>query len=225
MIFSKSLWIVITLDGIDGAICSALIPNPENNAFLTVFGPERVTGDYSSMYNPLSPEGLPKPEDQSNFATLYRKLESLVNSGKIDGPYVEDHPAMYMRFQYIKAEISPTEMLSFLEKQGIKIVVKKVTHRGNNAEVEQAKKDFSKWIDKDTIFDQHPEFEEKQEIKEWKKSMAGAEKADKKIQRSIMFPILTLLLGLLLYGAFSINWLVGTAFAAFLGFVWWWIRH
>lgn len=224
MIFHKGLWIPIDLDGIVGVIGKTL----SDEAFLIVTGPERTPGDVYSRYHSLGPEGLPKEDDKSVFACLYRKLDSLVQSEKIRGPYGENHPAVYARFQYFHSG-SLVGFLAMLDESGIVIRVRKLPHSGDDAEFEQARKDLNRWIDTNTTFDPNPKIEEarkqEDERKERKARMERAERLDRKFRWFVLFPILLVILTGILWGAFTLHWTVGIVASLFFGFVWWWTRH
>lgn len=224
MILNKGLWISISLDGNSAAISRTY----NNKAFLTLFGPERVAGDVYSRYHPLDAGGLPKTDDQSAFALLYRKMETLVQNEGLKGPHGENHPAVFSRFEYVR-EGSPQELLELLERAGIAVKVEKVNHKGDDAEVEQAKQDFSRWIHEDTTFDPNPKIEEarkyQEELAEHKRRIVAAEKWDNKFRRFVLFPILFIILGLGLWGVFSVHWILGLVAVLLIGFIWWWVGH
>lgn len=225
MILNKGLWISISLDGIQASISRTL----KDNAFLTVYSPERVPGDVYSKYGPpVYEECLPKPEDQNDFAVLYRKLDTLVKNKELKGPYGEDHSAVFSRFEYVR-EGSPQELLELIEAMGVVVRIEQMDHNGDDAEVEQAKEDFARWMHDSTTFKPNPkiaEAEERERQKEyWRVQYEKAERWDKKFRRFVLFPILTAILGGILWGAFSLHWILGLAVASFLAFAWWWIRH
>ena len=224
MILHKGLWILINLDGIDGVISRTY----KGDAFLTVIGPERTLGDVYSRYHCLGPEGLPTDNDTSNFAFLYRKIESLACDEDLMGPGGENHPAVYMRFEYIY-EGSPAQLLTLLEKAHVVIRIRKIPHSGDDAEVAQARQDFEHWINTDTEFDPNPEIEEsrkkEQEERNRKIRMEEAERWDKKFRLFVLFPILFAIIGGILMGAFSLHWSAGIATLLLMGFAWWRIQH
>lgn len=225
MILNKGLWISISLDGIQASISRTA----NDSAFLTVYSPELVPGDVYSKYGPpCYVEGLPKPEDQNDFAVLYRKLDALVKNKGLKGPYGEDHPAVFSRFEYIR-EGSPQELLELIETMGVVVRVGQMDHKGDDAEVEQAKEDFARWMHDSTTFKPNPkiaEAEERERRKEENRiAMEKAERWDKKFRRFVLFPVLTAILGGILWGAFSLHWFVGVIAVLFIGFAWWWIRR
>lgn len=223
MFLNKGLWILIDLDGIGGAISQTY----EGNALLTIFGPERTPGSkVSNQYHCLGPEGLPTNDDTSAFALLYRKVDSLVHSEKIKGPYGEDHPAVYARFRYIYRG-PPAELAALLEEIGVFVKVRKVPHKGDDAKVEQAKQDFGRWIDASTEFDPNPKIEDarkrEEERKKQKARMKQAEQWDQKFRCFVLFPSIFAILAVVLWGAFSLHWFVGITAILFTGFAWWWV--
>lgn len=224
MLLNKGLWISISLDGNPATISRTL----NNKAFLTIYGPERVAGDVYSRYHPLGPEGLPKPDDQSAFAFLYRKLETLVQNEGLLGPHGEDHPLVYNRFEYVR-EGTPQELLELLEKMGTAIRVEKMDHQGDDAEVEQAKQDFGRWLHEGTTYAPNPKVEEarkyQEQLEEHRRRMAVAEIQDNRFRRFVLFPILFAVIAVVLWGAFSLHWVLGTVAVLFIGFIWWWVRN
>lgn len=151
MILARVL-VTLTLDGIVAGIARLY----NGKSYLSLIGPERVQGDPHSRYNPFMDGGTPAPEDESSFALLYRKMQTIGPKIGLEGPYGEDdHPLLYNRFSYTHWH-SPKELLEFLQKEGIQIRVIQVVHGGDDAEVVQARIDFAKWIDEDTVFDPHP---------------------------------------------------------------------
>jgi hypothetical protein len=125
---------------------------------LTVIGPEQFPGDVWGRYNPITPEGQPGSDDESPFAILHRRLESIVRSRQLKGPYGDNHPAVYAWFQYL-GEFTPAELLTLLSRNEISVKIRKVPHNGDEAEVLQIKKDFGLWIDDKTVFSPNPNIE------------------------------------------------------------------
>lgn len=219
MILRRGLWIYINLDGIDGAAGETL----DGKTSLTVIGSKRTSGD---RYNPIEVGGLPKDNEQSPFAILYRKIESLVQSGKIDGPFGEDHPSFYARFEYTCDE-SPVELVTLLEANGIAIRIEKIPHRGDDPEVEQARKDFARWIDSGTEFEPNPKIEETRELEKTKKDFEGrmdrAERLDRKIKWLLPLPVLICIF-FVLREAFLFHHAVGILASILMAFFICWIQ-
>lgn len=152
MTLTKGIWVALTLDGITAGI--ARLHNGKSH--LSLIGPERVQGDPHSRYNPFMDGGTPAAEDKSSFALLYHKIQTIGPKIGLEGPYGEDdHPLLYNRFSYTHWH-SPKELLEFLQKEGIRIRIVNVGHKGDDAEVAQARIDFARWINEETVFDPHP---------------------------------------------------------------------
>lgn len=205
---------------------------------LTIIGPERIHRDVYSAYNPLSEDGLPDKNDQSTFATLFRKLDILVHNEELMGPYGEDHPAVFRRFQYVGRMTDPKTLLMALAQKGFVIKItricrkKDLTEVGKDREdelVENAKKQFAEWIRKDTIIDQR-EPDPMKQIRERiensflnRKKVFGVSLGDL-LDRVFQIIILLAVVGVC-FGAFLFHWITGIVVFLFTCFAWWWIRH
>ncbi|HEY9480677.1 MAG TPA: hypothetical protein VIR98_00390 [Candidatus Paceibacterota bacterium] len=204
MFINFGLWNLIKLDGIEGALSKT----HKGTAFLVIFGPERVAKDPYSAYSPvLSPvlkNGLPDQNDQSEFAILYRKLESFVHAGTIVGPRGEDHPAVFRRFIYTAADQSPAELLSMLEASGIQVLVKRIDHQGDQAEVVHETESLKRWIDENTEFAPDPKVvkakQDAQQHEDWQVAVEKAKRMNDILRRFVFYPVLgTVLLALYRY--------------------------
>lgn len=118
--------------------------------------------------------------------------------------------------------------MALLEANDITLRVTKIPHRGDDSEVEQAGKDFARWIDSDTEFEPNPKIEEARELKkvreEFGTRMDRAERLDRKIGWLFLLPILIFIF-FVLREAFLFHWGAGIFTCMLIMFFWWWIRN
>lgn len=225
MILEKGPRIIVDLNGIQGTIGQTM----GGKAFVIVCGPERMPGNPNSRYHPFGAEGLPRDADQSAFARLYRTLDILVGFDEIEGPFGDDRPT-YAVFRYFYVG-SPAELVAFLENRRIYVKVRRIQHSGDDTEFEQAKKDFSHWIDFDTVFDPNPKIEESRKQKEMQDKfdadMERADRWDRNFKRYALIPVALSLIGVILWLASSLHLSAGIATTALVIWLAWkiWFRH
>lgn len=123
--FAADPWIEITLNGVNAAISHPLL---KGTGHLTVCAPSERRDD-GTYYSAVVEEYLPNEQDDSAFAKLYRTIQVFADSGVLKGPWGEDHPLIYNRFEYMSLTLSPKEILSQLEYAGVSIEVKSVFYR------------------------------------------------------------------------------------------------
>jgi len=230
MILNEGLWISITVDGIEGNISRTY----KKHAFLVLYGPEREKGNPWSAYSLFG--GLPAEDDNSPFAILFRKLNSISKGIGLEGPYGENHGAVFRRFEYVCSE-TPAELLRRLSEHGIVIKVTKMDHCGDDAEVETAVKDFNQWIDSDTIFEPNPKIEEvrKKDIDKvyWDARFKEAERKDNLLRKFALFLAMILVPSSIGYCALTSHWWIALAivvcpiliYACYIYFMLWFARH
>ncbi len=221
MFITEGLWINLTVGGVS-CVLSQLCGG--KTLFIIFVGSEQKTGDVYSRYYRTLRDGFPKEDDQSNFALLYREVESLVRSKKLEGPYGEDHPRVFMRFNYV-SEFSQVELLNLLEEAGFSVKIQNIPHKGDDSEYEQAKQDFARWIDSETNLQSNPKVEEKRQkkINDELREKRGkkADIIDKRLQRFVYIPLFFLII----FGVFSWNRVAGSLFLSFSIFSWFWLRR
>ena len=223
MIINKGLWTSITLDGIEASISQTCV---KSLAFLTLFGPEREAGNPWSAYTIFG--GLPKDDDNSAFAVLYRKLDKIAKEIGLDGPHGENHPAVFRRFEYFHTE-TPEKLLGMLADCGIVIKITKIDHGGNDAEVEAVKKAFGRWITADTVLKPNPKIEEERKHAEWRanfnKEYEEMRRKDKIFEKRVLLPILFVVNVAIIWWTFPHHWITGGSIVFFIDFAYWWVRH
>lgn len=222
MLVHKGLWISISLDGIPGAI----IEDYRGNAVLIVQAPERVLGVLGNRYTPLLKSGIPTPDDNSVFALLYRKLETLVEKGYLIGPLAEeDHPAVYNRFLYTR-ESSRQEVLTLAANADVVVKVREIPHTGDEDEIKQAKHDFGPWIKVDTVFAPNPYVVQAEESARAQKKLEDAVSTYNRRWHAVtrfLSPLLMAAFAALLWWAYRIHWGVGLSVETVSVSIWFWL--
>ena len=228
MILNKGLWILVNIDGIDGALSQTY----KGQTYLTLVGPEREVGNPWSAYTPF--DKPPGDDDTSSFANVYRKLGTLVKEQKIEGPFAEEnHPAVFRRFLWFSGD-TPTKLLETLMQHGIVARVREIPHKGDDAEVAEAVTIFKPWMDSNTVVKPNPKIEEdrkrKEEAEIWKKRHEEAERKDNLLRKYVYLPVLVLVVLAAGYCAITSHWWLALAILLlpvfiYIGFVIWIMRR
>lgn len=221
MIINSGLWNSITLDGIEASISQTY----RGHAFLTIYGPEREPGNPWSAYTLFG--GLPKDDDSAPFAVLYRKLEVIKNDVGMKGPHGENHPAVFRRFEYLHTE-PPEMLLASLAERGIVVKVTKLDHKGNNAEVEVAKRQYAAWIDKNTVIKPNPKIEDMRQRAE--REAYCVERQDDKLRKFVYIPLFIVIIAAVIACLVTGHWAIAIAvvlclIGLYTGFVLWTLWH
>lgn len=165
MYFTGLPFINVTMNGVAAMVAPA---SGKEFAHLSVFAPlhREDGGDYYAF----SQKSHPQEDDQSDFAKLYRLLRGVVVDGNIRGPFGEDHPAVYYRFEYppSAAELTIRKLLEVLVAAGITVVVTRISFSRENHTLlrmklseyeahtaslkEQARMMVGPWMDEKTEF-------------------------------------------------------------------------
>ncbi len=218
MIIHKGLCVVVCCDGVD----SLLTQDHTDITYLTVTAPS------------YSPYGvLPDDSDKGLFAQVFRHLNGLVQQGKLQGPFgTENHPLVSRQFNWLYSG-SFLSLLRLLTDNGIQVTVREISHRGDEAEVNEVVRTLSPWINRDTIVMPNPQVEELRKKREdeefWNDCEAKAERQDFILRRCI-YPILLFLLVCLAVCAFTAHWWIAlaTLFTIILivtGLIYWILRN
>lgn len=216
MYINKGLWNQIEVEGFN----AALGINFDGKTHFLVVGPGLEDGNPHSAYSPLD-EGVPQEGDTSKFANLLRVLQKLVEEGFLDGPFGEDHPAVFRRFNYFTKHL-PEELLERITMANFSVKITKIDHKGDQEEVDSFVKAITKWIDTETTFKRNPievEVEKKaKENKEWQIRYKKAEKADNILRRFVFYPILLIAIVAIWSAVFPVHWLLGSLGIGFCSF-------
>lgn len=209
MILNKGLWILVSIDGINGALSQTF----NGKTYLTIVGPEREAGNPWSAYTPF--DKPPGDDDTSSFANVYRKLKALVTDQKLEGPFAhENHPVVFRQFLWFSGE-SPMALMETLTQHGIEAKVREIQHKGDDIEVAEAVAVFKPWMDNDTVVKPNPKIEEERKRKEeaevWKKRYAEAERQDNLLRKYVYLPFLVLVVIGAGYCAFTSHWWIALA--------------
>lgn len=209
MILNKGLWILVSIDGINGALSQTF----NGETYLTIVGPEREAGNLWSVYTPF--DKPPGDDDTSSFANVYRKLKALVTEQKLEGPFAhEDHPAVFRQFIWFSGE-TPAGLMETLTQHGIEAKVREIPHKGDDAEVAEAIAVFKPWMDDDTIVKPNPKIEDgrkrEEEAEIRKKSIAEAERKDNLFRKYVHLSFLVLVVICAVYCALTSHWWIALA--------------
>jgi hypothetical protein len=208
MILHFGIVIIVNIDGQDASLRGT------ENTLLTLIGPRRIEDDPWSTYSPFG--RLPEDGDNSQFAQLYRKLATLKEQG-LDGPFGNEPHPMVER-QFIWTHKKPAhEAMQILSDNSFEVKVIHITHKGDDAAVEEAKAAFAPWITTETVIDPNPKIEKdrinKERLEEWEKRSEIAAAGDRRIWRYVYLPIIVLCLASITYAiAHSHWWTAGAIF-------------
>jgi len=235
MILVKGLYIGISINTVPGFIAEKTMDS-RAKTLLELIAPRTNSSDVYSCYNLF--DHVPTEDDKSKFAEVYRGLQKLVEKGELEGPYAEDHPAVFNRFEYVDRKRYPGDLLVALQSSGFAIKItricrhKNLTEDGKDKEdllVEEAKNQLAEWIGDDIIIDQREPDPIKQIMLQKenyfinRKKVFGVSLGDL-LDRIFQLSIVFIVAGICIY-TFSFHWIAGIFVSLFIiGFVWW-TRH
>lgn len=169
VLYGRPIRIVIN-DEVRGFLMDWDIKEPESNLYLDLI-------PLGTQFSPLGQESLPSPDDPHPFARVYHTLQGLVASGVLKGPFGEDHPAFWQRFDYqVSQRMRPSDFIRILEGVGLRVKAayvpkdpSKLTHEGAEQERQAAERlnaDIAPWFDQ-ALYDQEkiPQKEKSEEKK------------------------------------------------------------
>jgi len=157
MIFTGDIPLGISINGIPGFIAKM---SGGSKIWFQLLAPQTDPDDIGSCYN-LSTH-IPTEDDQSPFAVLYRYLKNSVAAGELEGPYGQDHPLMFNKFDYLSRVKSIKALLTALEEAGFSVKVTRLCRTSmipeaakdkEDIEIDALRVEFSEWIDENTKTD------------------------------------------------------------------------
>ena len=151
VMFGRPIRVVINGE-VRGFLMDWDIKEPESNLYLDLI-------PLGTQFSPLGQESLPSADDPHPFARVYNALQGLVTSGVLKGPFGEDHPAFWQRFDYqVSQRMKPSDLIRILESTGLRVKAayvpkdpSKMTHEGAEQEREAAERlnaDIAPWFDR-----------------------------------------------------------------------------
>lgn len=156
VLFGRPIRIVIN-EEVRGFLMDWDIKEPESNLYLDLI-------PLGTQYSPLGQESLPSADDPHPFARVYHTLQGLVASGVLKGPFGEDHPAFWQRFDYqVSQHMKPSDFIRILEGVGLRVKAayvpkdpSRLTREGAEQErlaAERINADIAPWFDQ-TLYDE-----------------------------------------------------------------------
>lgn len=220
MFITKDPWVTLEFNE---SVRGAISRTPKDMAHFVLFGSKRPGSE--GRYSPLIPELMPAESDDSDFAVVFRAVQTLVWDGVLLGPFGEDHPAVYARFEYSVPKLDAPEVLEACARVGLSVRVShvkfgtpiKAFSHDKEAKLaalkESAVAQFGRWMDEETEFSmprvdiEFTQEEKARHMQEFRETLARMEK-----ERPFWEKMIDGVFYLLLWAATPVLWMLTPLF-------------